>query len=346
MRAIRGLNEVSGLQGLAGMERVQVANILRGAVVCAIQAPSSHNTQPWRFRRRGDLLELWLDRRRHLDIVDPLRRQLTISLGCALFNARAAVRASGFLGDVHLVPDPAQPDLMAVLRLGLPRSATADDRDLVAAIPRRRTNRRPFLPRPISAEVSEQLGRAARAERTTMHRLWPAQKHLLAGLVAECDRRRFADPAYREQVSDWLVPAGRPRRDGIPFAEKEFGTTAWFGVRRIVDSPELGARFGALEEQRLNDAPLVAIFSTESNDPVDWLDCGHALQAVLLRATQLGISAAYVDQVLELADLRNRVSALTACDRIPQMVVRLGYAPPLEHSAPRRDLSEVLEEVD
>ena len=116
---------------------MSAAHILRGAVACAIQAPSAHNTQPWRFRRRGDLLELWLDRDRHLDVVDPLRRQALMSCGCALYNARVAIRAEGWTDKVDLFPRSADPDLVAELRLGLARAPTNDDLALLAAIPRR-----------------------------------------------------------------------------------------------------------------------------------------------------------------------------------------------------------------
>ncbi len=325
---------------------MSVAHILRGAVACAIQAPSSHNTQPWRFCRRGEVLELWLDRDRHLDVVDPLRRQALMSCGCALYNARVAIRAEGWTDKVDLFPRSGEPDLVAELRLGLPREATNDDRALLSAIPRRHTNRRPFLDRPVSSEDADELIRAARAERTRMFRLSPQRKQELAELVAECDRRRFADPAYRAQVGEWLVPAGRLRKDGIPFAEKEFGTPSWFGVRRALAQPELGAHFGAIEEDRVIGAPVVAVLSTQGDEDIDYVDCGMALEAVLLRATLLGLAAAFVDQLLEYEDLYERVKALTGVEQMPQMALRLGYAPPLERVAPRRELHDVLEEFD
>lgn len=328
------------------MDPRRVAHLLRGAVACAIQAPSSHNTQPWRFVRRGEVLELWLDRSRHLEVVDPLRRQMVVSCGCALYNARVAIRAEGHREAVRLLPRPEEPDLLAELRPGLAREATDDDRALLAAIPRRHTNRRGFFDRPVAADTAEALARAARAERTRMFRLSPQDKHALAALVAECDRRRFAEPAYRAEVGEWLVPAGRLRRDGIPFVEKEYGTDAWFGVQRVLDRPALGDQVAALEQARVEHAPLVVVLSTEADDDIDWLDCGQALQAVLLRATQLDLAAAFVDQLLEYEDLHARVKALTASDLMPQMALRLGYAPPIERVAPRRALDEVFEEHD
>lgn len=321
-------------------------HILRSAASCAIQAPSSHNTQPWRLRRRGESLELWIDPERHLEVVDPLRRQLTISCGCALYNARVAIRAAGYLGQIEILPRTDQPELIAVVRLGLPREPTDQDRNLLAAIPQRRTNRRPFFDRPVATTQAELLAQAARAERTRMLRLTPDEKLQIAAIVAEFDRRRFAEPEYRAQVSEWLAPTGSFRKDGIPFAEKEYGSRGRFAVGRSLRDPGLGDQFAAIEVDRILGAPLVAVFATEANDDLDWVDCGQALQAVLLRATALGLSAAFVDQVLEFEDLHKDVTALIGGVLIPQLVVRFGYAPPVEHLAPRRDLDDVYEEHD
>ncbi len=334
------------LAKLAAVDALSPAQILRGAVTCAIQAPSSHNTQPWRFRRQGDVLELWADRARHLDVVDPLRRQITISCGCALYNARVALRASGFAGHIALRPDRDRPDLMALIGLGLPRTATADDLDLLAAIPRRHTNRRPFYARPVGQAEADHLARAAAAERTRMVRLSPAQKHELAAMVAESDRRRFAEPAYLTQVAEWLAPSGTFRGDGIPFEEKEYGKAGRFAVGRALADPTLGDRFAEIEHDRILGAPLVAIMATRDDDEVDWLDCGQALEAVLLRATALGLSAAYVDQLLEFEDLHAAVATMIGGEQVPHMALRLGYAPPLDRPAPRRDLDEVFDEED
>lgn len=54
-------------------------DVWRAAVDAARRAPSTHNTQPWTFRRTNDGLELVADATRALSAVDPEGRELIIS---------------------------------------------------------------------------------------------------------------------------------------------------------------------------------------------------------------------------------------------------------------------------
>ncbi len=69
----------------------QVAFVL----ATAGRAPSLHNTQPWRFRVRGNGLDLYADPDRRLRAIDPDGREMLISCGAALFGLRLGIRHLG-----------------------------------------------------------------------------------------------------------------------------------------------------------------------------------------------------------------------------------------------------------
>jgi len=319
--------------------------ILRDAVAAAIQAPSSHNTQPWRFRIADGRLELFADPTRHLHVIDAERRQQIQSCGCALYNARIAVRAAGFTDVVtDMVVDVAEPTHLATLSLGEPHITTELDHALMAAVPQRRTNRRAFLKRPVGQVEADALGRAATAEGASIIRLDPTRKRELGLLIDYADREQFGNPAFRAELGSWLTSFGSRRRDGIPFVEKEYGSALPFTVMRALRSPSLGGEFGAIEEELVLGAPVVFALGTDGDQPWQWLLCGQALQAVLLRATAIGLSASFLNQVLEIPELRGQVAELLPEIPYPQMIVRLGIPEePVRHPAPRRDIAEVLD---
>ena len=80
--------------------------LFRKAVQRASWAPSVHNTQPWHFVVRPDVLELYGDSDRQLGALDPTGRQMVISCGCALFNARVGLAAERVV-QVERLPDAA-----------------------------------------------------------------------------------------------------------------------------------------------------------------------------------------------------------------------------------------------
>jgi hypothetical protein len=319
--------------------------VLRNAVAAAVMAPSSHNTQPWRFKISGRSLEIYADAKRQLLVIDRDCRQLVESCGCALMNARVAIRAMGYEDELTvMLVDRDLPLHLASVRVGNARSPDDEDRRLMSAIGRRGTNRRTFLARPVSATFTDKLAVVAQQEGASLVRLDPDQKAELAALVEVADFQQFANPRFRDELRSWLVPPGSVRRDGIPFEEKEYGSSRRFTFARTMRSPMLGDLFATLEESLVRGSPAVVVLGTSSDDPAAWLACGQALEAVLLHATALGFSASFLNQVLEVPDLRDRVAELVPGVGCPQMILRIGVpSEPIERLSPRRDIAEVLE---
>lgn len=133
----------------------------------AVLAPSSHNTQPWRFRIGEKSIELWADRRRALPVNDPFDRELLISCGCALLNLRVAAAHAGL---APITESGARHDCDRLARITLPVGDSAlADAELFGFIPLRRTYRHRFAEKPVPEEVLRALGQAAEKEGAWLH---------------------------------------------------------------------------------------------------------------------------------------------------------------------------------
>src|SRR5579871_5358784 len=60
----------------------------RHLIHAAILAANAHDTQPWVFCAGDRRIDLYADEARNLGAMDPFRREMHISLGCALENLR------------------------------------------------------------------------------------------------------------------------------------------------------------------------------------------------------------------------------------------------------------------
>lgn len=339
----------SGTSGIAGTlsELRPVApdaERFRAMVRSAILAPSSHNSQPWIFHipLNCAFVELYADRSRALPVVDPDDRELLISCGSALFGLRLAARHMGFDDIVEILPDASDPDLLARLRLGEPRRPSVTDEQLFAALPRRHTNRRQFEQREVPDALLLELAQAAEAEGAalTIFRA-PADRERAADLIAEADRRQWASRTFRRELAAWVHPNRTRSRDGMPGYALRMGDIASIAGPIVVRTFDQGEGQAARDRELAVGSPAMVLLWTAEDTPRAWLSAGQALQRVLLRATAAGVSASYLNQPIEVGELRTVLGTAFRVPGAPQMLLRLGYGPEVQ-ATPRRELEEVL----
>jgi hypothetical protein len=125
-----------------------------------------HNTQPWSFTADGRMISLYADLGRGLPVADPDGREMMISCGAALFNARLALRSLGYVPQTSVLPDPAEPALVARLRWGPRVPPTEFERRLAGQVRARRTHRGAFDSEPPPPDLPTALhAGAARGRR-------------------------------------------------------------------------------------------------------------------------------------------------------------------------------------
>jgi hypothetical protein len=323
---------------LTGTSRARFFAALRFAVL----APSSHNSQPWVFRQRGDALELLADRSRALPVVDPEDRELIISCGVVLRFLRAALTHFGQGASVALQPEANDPDLLARITLTGPIEARPRDHELFRAILSRRTNRFPFEARPVPEPLLGRARNIAEKDGGWLQTLTgEGRPVLLAELIAEGDRQQLADRRFRRELASWVHSNRSTTRDGMPGYTQGLGDLAAEVGPLVIRTFDIGDGRAARDRQLALGSPALGVLWTEQDSPRDWLRAGQSLGAALLSLQADGISISYLNQPIELPELRNRVRSLLGREGAPQIVLRLGYGRDVR-TTPRRRVEEVL----
>ncbi len=318
------------------------AEKLKFMIGYAVLAPSGHNSQPWLFRINADHLDLCADRTRALPVVDPHDRELVISCGAALFNLRIAARHFGYLLTVELLPDPDRHDLLARAVLGEKRASNHEENTLFAAITRRHTNRMPFDRTTVDRKVIERLESAANSEGCWLHVVKERkERHAVADLIADGDRLQFADKRFRRELAAWVHSNRSHSHDGMPGSAHGHGDLVSMLESFVIRTFDLGKGVGAKDKDLAEHSPVLAVLGTGGDSPSEWLRAGQALEHVLLLATASGLSASFLNQPVEVENLRPRLAKTIDHTGFPQAVLRMGHGPEVPPT-PRRGVREVL----
>lgn len=300
-----------------------------------VAAPSMHNTQPWRFRFRGWVVEVYRDRERELPAEDPLRRMLFVTLGAAIFNLRVAAAGLGYGSQVHQLRDRGQPDLVAEVHLGGPPSVPLAA--LTRAILHRRTNREPFTDQRVPEDVRRQLEQAARAEGAELQ--WLERPSRRWWLQMATNDAEAADGASSERTAERRRWVGGDRvADGVP--SSALGPVVAGGTTVVRDLAATAADAGRIVAD-FEREPQMAVLATRYDGPLEWLRAGQAMERVLLEATAHDVATSLLNQVIEHEGLRWQINDPLSPWCRPQAVIRFGYGPPVPPT-PRRPIADVL----
>src|ERR687898_2029893 len=179
---------------------------LRFLLRYAILAPSVKNSQPWAFSVQDNRIHLIADLDRSQPIADPTRRELFISMGCALENLLVAAEHFGFRHGVTYFPEPEQNELVASVLFapgGVPSNARAGA--TLKAVLQRHNDNSVFRPEPLPEQLRLRLLACCVESDLRLHltddrhfRRW------IEALTLEADRVEFADPAFRKELSHWI----------------------------------------------------------------------------------------------------------------------------------------------
>ena len=297
-------------------------------------APSSHNSQPWRFVLERDAIDVFADLTRWLCVADRDRRELYLSVGCALESLLIAADYEGFGTEVKLFPiagDESYVCRIDIRRSGPKRESAAGG--LLDAAPRRHTSHRAFdQARPI-AKRDLALLQDAPGEGVVLHLLDGDQaRPALDALLARAEAKLFADSGYRAELGRWIGQGAL----GTSWLISKLGQLAFTHLAAA-------ERYAHEEAVRLASAPHFALLSTDGDSRPEQVCAGQAYARIALMAESRDIRTQPFSAPLEVEETRAAVAQLFGIGaRRAQQLFRLGYAEPETLRTTRRPLADVL----
>jgi hypothetical protein len=331
-------------------------------VKAAILAANADNSQAWLFRVGEAQIDLFADAERHLLAVDPYKRNIYISLGCALENLLLAAPVKGYAAQLMLTPEAADAGPAHVARIVLVPGETAAS-NLYRAIPLRHMNRGAYdTTRPVSAETLASLKALGQdiAEVTVFWFTTEDEKHTVSDMLIRATEATIADAGQSADIARWTHSTWQEiqqRKDGITLEAAGLSPAVLAAAKMLPPMSAEQTNQAWLKNTREVHVKTAAAFGViavrDRQDRTQQINGGRLFERMHLWATGRGLALHMMHQAVDRAGREESLglepqfgNGLQALLGDPawhaQSMFRLGYPTAEALRSPRRSVKEVL----
>lgn len=296
----------------------------------AFRAPSGHNTQPWQIK----VLEpgRWLletVKERWLPAVDPLNREMYLSLGAFIANLKTAGRLYGQQVEVQLVAEDFFDTAVAFVQL-YPVQPERDE-NILKEMQLRRTLRSGYLPHEITPEdvsyLTGGLPEIIYYSPASQEGRWLAD-----GTIAANRQQVFHDDAQRE-LADWIRWSAKEaavHRNGLTPESMELPMLArWYAKAFFDQTSVMQQSFRestvAKVQEQVGCSGGWLIISSKDSTIASLLQAGEIFGELSLKARARQIALQPMMQILEEQPWKEQIAAQLSLTGNAQFIVRTGY---------------------
>jgi len=309
----------------------------------ATKAPSGHNTQPWLFEVDEKSIGIHPDMSKALPVVDPLDRELFISLGGAAENLCLTAAALGYITDISITPE----NSIRILPEKIDGPVDLPFRNVQRLINVRQSNRSIYNDQIIEPETIGVLQSLPLPDGIHVHfrQNGEAGFNTLSDLIQKGNSVQMSDTAFKDELKSWMrfnKKHVEKSPDGLSYEVFGAPNLPLFIVKPLISMMLNPKSQNKEDRKRIDSSSHFALFTVEENNIASWIELGRYMQRFMLKLTELGIAHGHCNQPCEVDKLSIELShKLNLGKEIPVIILRLGYGS-IQPYSPRRNYTEKL----
>lgn len=324
----------------AGALQEQIKFILQYGIL----APSTHNTQPWKFRITKNFLDILPNWRYQLPHADPKSRNLFISLGCCVTNILVAASYFGFKTKINMSTTSTKD---TYIRVDFYRKG-GGNKSLVKLFPfivQRYSNKLAYIKKPLKQSDLKKIS-DFHSQKGIEVLFIRDEKQILS--FAEIYDKAVADFAknslFGKELSSWMRHSNTFLGDGMPgFTAGINPIQALIGKFLIRYIPKFAGSAAKKYTFLIKTSPVIGVIYSNNNTIISWINAGRVYEEITLTGISLGISSSILAATVEHHKYSRELANLVSIGQnVPQLCFRLGYAQNNPYHTPRRRLEESL----
>ncbi len=269
-------------------------------------APSSHNTQPWRFMMNPDQAEIIIniDKEFILPASDVNGRQAIISIGCALANLKVAANNFGYqvetiiLNNDKQIFKPAEnhTGLIPIIKIKISPTAPIENlADIYQAIFKRKVTRAEYLENSeLPNKLLEEINSLSNNQ-IKIHLVSDRLRRLtISEFQGQADNFVINSKKFSRELGEWLLPNNSTSYIGMPgigfgLSDNEAERLHQGLKGEIPLNPADGLKFSTGGKIGIEKSPIICFLTAAEDTIENWIAAGEIVENIFLKLTANGI---------------------------------------------------------
>lgn len=328
----------------------------------AVNAPSGHNSQPWKFIFKDGSLFIYNLPDKDKTLFNWQQRGSLVAHGALIENIRILASEKGLDAKISIFPSEKESDLIA--KIDFLEKETDYYKDLQKFVSKRTTNRRPFNLVSIKKEDEEKLEKFIKSIETEKYKIYLTQDreviNKVVGSFSMGDRLLFENFHIHKGLFDhvnWNLKEELERREGLYVMTKELTLpermvfkhllSKWNTIKKL-EKINFSTKAAEKRVKLYKQCSAIGVISSTDDSSKSFVEAGMILERFWIFVNSLGLSfqpmsvgllylgqKCEVEKVEELTDnqinfinesYKKILNTLELKNRTPIFSFRIGYS--------------------
>jgi len=309
----------------------------------AVLAPSTHNSQPWLFKIKGNKCEIHLNKEKKIPYADPKGRDMYISLGCCIENFLLAAKYFGVFDNLEIVLKKELVAIVTIKSKVLKSKNKEELRCLVKTITNRQNKRGSYNKNCIPSFLLNSISKIANDYKGVCLEINTNRETIneVSRLTGQSVLEAYRKEEFRKEIIKWFIGNKSLKKEGIPGYSLLLPSIISKIFPIVINKINLGPLISFMTTKKMNTSRALFIFSSKNDTKKDWVMVGRFAERAMLELQEKKLSTSiYVAAIEGSKSHRKELKKILRIDGRPQFLFGAGYMSLKIKHTPRYNVEE------
>ncbi|MFA5777986.1 MAG: hypothetical protein WC870_00620 [Candidatus Paceibacterota bacterium] len=292
-------------------------------------APSGHNSQPWKFKIKDNIADIFFEKERLVTASDEEGRQTFVALGCLITNFSETVKAYGYTPIIKYNKDLSITNTSSLVQLSFIKESKNIQPNLVVlkSMTDRHTDRNKYNQKEFPDQLLKYISQLSDDSFLVSTVSDTIKRKILASYAVDAQIDIMEKFSFRNELSHFIKNTLSSSKYGMTGNTLCLPLFVSFFASKLISKINLSKITKKKDFSLLyKSTPSFLFISSKEDTPLAWIKSGELLENIWLESTKHLISCHPLAAIIQNKSFRQKLSEELKTDFYPNIFIRIGYS--------------------